>query len=351
MMMKFAACLAVLACVAPGAYAGDSSHSMGDFSLGGYVDGEFLAQQANAGGVPGADTEWKSSFGNNSHVVIWANSDPSQKASFTSHIWYWQATNAFTVAQAAIDYRLYSTDAYGVTARMGKFYYPFGIESRTIYATDNRLVSRPNLQAWSDNGVEVMGGGKLGESGVSMNWAFAVTNGQTGAALAPQTTDVDKNKSVGGTVSVMPMEPYEIGGSFQFGKWDAAGDNNYLLVGAHAVAKPMPGLEILGEWAMSQADKAGSLANPDLKSMALYGQAGYGMPLEGDTSVGFTARFGWTDPDTDTDNDDYSQVAVGANYSPAKMVNFKLEFDLNMENVTGTEPDNNAVLAQAVVGW
>jgi hypothetical protein len=155
-------------------------------------------------------------------------------------------------------------------------------------------------------------------------------------------------------ISVLPTRNYELGGSAQFGKWDAGGDNNYLLVGAHGIARPVEGVDVRGEWAMSQADNAPG-GTPDLKSMGFYAQAAYTMPLEGENmhSLGFVARFGWTDPNTDSasENDDASQAAFGLDFSPAERVSFKLEFDLNMENVTGTEPDNNAVLAQAVVGW
>ena len=149
MKMKVTACLVLLACLAGTANAG-STRQMGDFTLSGYVDGQFMAQQANKGGVPGGDTEWKSSFGDNSHMVLWAQSDDSQTASFVSEMYYWQATNAVTVQQAAIDWHLYKTDAYRVTGRMGKFYYPFGIEARSVYATTNKLVSRPYIMAWAE---------------------------------------------------------------------------------------------------------------------------------------------------------------------------------------------------------
>ena len=115
MMKKCAACLAVLACMVSGANAADMGHSMGDFSLSGYVDGEFRAQQSNEGGVPGDSVGWKSSFGDNSHAVLWAMSDPSQKASFITELYYWQASNSFSLQQAAVDWHLYQTDAYTVT--------------------------------------------------------------------------------------------------------------------------------------------------------------------------------------------------------------------------------------------
>lgn len=362
MMKKCAATLAVMACIVSGANAGDMGHSMGDFSLSGYVDGEFMAQQRLDVSTPDpTDTGWKSSFGDNSHAVLWAMSDPSQKASFLSEVYYWQATNTFSLRQAAVDWRLHSTESYMVAGRMGKFYYPFGIEGRSQHATTNMLCSRPYvnsaagarmsvLNSTPDNGVELMGGGKLGESSVRMNWAAAVTNG-LGAGLSTQLMDADKNKAVGGQMSFMFMDHYELGGSAQFGKYN--GTDNYLLVGAHGVADPTDALDIRGEWAMSQADNAGSLANPDLKGMAFYGQAAWTMPLEGDNmhSFGLGARFAWFDPNTDADNDDASQLAVGLNFMPAEHMNLKLEYDLNMQNVTGTEPDDNAVLAQAVVGW
>jgi len=354
MKMKFLACLAILAASASGASAGDMGHQMGDFSLTGYLDGEFSAVQGlNDPTDPTSDTGWKSSFGNQSEVVLWAQSDPAEKASFMSEIYYWQASNTITLQQAAVNWHLYSTDAYNMSARMGKFYVPFGIEERSIYSTTNMLVSRPYIQVWTDNGVELNGGGKMGESGMSMAWNLALTNGQTGSGLSPQNTDTDNNKSIGGRVSLVPMENYEVGGSFQLGKWDALGKENYTLFGAHGIAKPMEGVDVRAEWAMSKANAA--LAGADLKNMALYGQASYTMPLEGDNmeSCGLTARFGWMDPNTDADNDEVMQLAVGANFSPAERVNFKVEFDLNKNSTPSgvDDPKDNAILAQAVVGW
>ena len=140
----------------------------------------------------------------------------------------------------------------------GKFWFPFGIESQAVHSTTNALVTRPNLQAWTDNGFGAMG--KVENGGVGIRWNVAATNGFSGAALFPQATDANNNnKSIGGRLEVMPMgDQLNVGGSFAFGKYDASSKNSYILGGGHVDYTWMKHSNVRGEfmWQKVQTDRA-----------------------------------------------------------------------------------------------
>jgi hypothetical protein len=342
--MMIILCLAAIA-VPTAARAMDES-----LMITGYVDGEFQATQipdTSPGAAAGATT-WKTSFGDASHAVFWATGAPSENVDFATEVYYYQSTNTLTLNQAVADWKV-AGDQFGI--QFGKFYFPFGIEARSRYATTNRLVSQPMLMAWTDNGIGLHGMMKSGED-MSWSWNVAVTNGRSGVGLASQTTDANNNnKSVGGRIEVMPMgDMLNIGGSAAFGAWDLAGDNNYILAGGHVIADPVEHLDLRGEFYWQQlSDVAPTTTTPDVKAMAFYGQGAYRYPVEGWNYIEPVARFAWMDPNTDVDNDGFSQVAVGLDFSPVEHFVLKGEFDVNMEQ--GTSVDNNMFRFQGVYGW
>jgi hypothetical protein len=125
-----------------------------------------------------------------------------------------------------------------------------------------------------------------------------------------------------------------------------------MLAGGHAVYSMIEGLNVMGEFRYGSIDKAGPAA-ADLTSMMFYGTASYRAMMEGIEYIQPAVRFGWADPNTDADDDSFVQVAAGLTVSPVEHLAFKGEFVLNKETVPSgaTEPDNNEVLFQAVLGW
>jgi hypothetical protein len=109
-------------------------------------------------------------------------------------------------------------------------------------------------------------------------------------------------------------------------------------------------VDIRAEWATGTASEG--YLTEDLTQTGFYGQASYTMPLEGNNmkSIGFAARFGWSDPNTDFNDDEFTQIALGMNFSPTDHFNFKLEFDMNQDSLP-EDADDNAILAQGVLGW
>lgn len=310
----------------------------------GYVDGEFQAQQQPDPAHP-ATTQWKTSFGDASHAVFWASGHPTDKVDFATEVYYLQGTNTLQLNQAVADWKA-AGDQFGI--RFGKFYFPFGIEARSRYATVNRLVSQPMLMGWTDNGVGIHGMMKA-SGDMSWSWDIAVTNGRAGVGLASQTIDANNNnKAVGGRVEVMPMgDKLNVGASAAYGAWDAAGANKYTLVGAHVISDNVEHLDLRGEFYWQQLKDV--TPGTDVKAMAFYGQGAYRYPVQGWNYIEPVARFGWMDPNTDTDNDAFSQLAIGLNFSPVEHFVLKAEFDDNMEQ--GTTIDNNTFRFQGVYGW
>lgn len=348
--MMIILCLAVLA-VPAAARAMDEA-----LMITGYVDGEFLAQQELDASTPDlTDTTWRTSFGDASHAVFWATGHPAETVDFATEVYYYQRSNELQLNQANIDWKI-AGDKFAM--KFGKFYFPFGIEARSRYATTNRLVTQPSagplgteMVGWTDNGVGVHGSMKNGDMGWS--WDAAVTNGRSGVGLATQTTDANNNnKSVGGRIEVMPIgDKLNIGGSVAFGAWDTAGDNNYILAGGHLIADYVEHLDIRGEFYWQKLNDVAPLAtNPDRKAMAFYAQGAYRYPIEGWNYIEPVVRFGWMDPDTDTSDDTFNQIAIGLDFSPVEHFVMKGEFDINSEP-DAVKTDNNTFHFQGVYGW
>jgi len=292
--------------------------------ISGYVDGEFQAQQGpDLTTVDPNDTTWKTSFGDASHAVFWATGNPSDNVSFKTEVYYWQNNNQLALNQANLTWSVMG-DKLGVD--FGKFYFPFGIEARSRYATTNKLVTEPSagngvgIVGWADNGIDIHGMMKMNDQ-LSWSWSAAVSNGRAGTNLVTQTTDANNNnKTIGGRVEVMPMgDKLNVGGSVAYGAWDAAGDNKYILAGGHAILDYVQNLDVRGEFYWQDVQNvAPTSTNPDAKAMAFYAQGAYRYPIAGMNYIEPVVRFGWMDPNTDVSNDSFSQIAVGVGFSPVE---------------------------------
>ena len=173
--------------------------------------------------------------------------------------------------------------------------------------------------------------------------------------LTTQPIDGNNNsKSAGARVGLMPMEGLGIGGSFAWGKYDPAAENNYMLIGGDAHFE-MEGLDVRGEVRyQSISNVIGTSAAPavptDVTGLFFYGQASYEIPVESLQFIEPTARFAYGDPNSDVDGDQLMQIAVGGTVSPAQGLLLKGEFQINQED-DAVKTDNNAFSLQAVFGW
>lgn len=344
-----------------------------DVSITGYVDGELQAVQV----ATGTETEWSNSFGNASDALFWIKGSPSEEVSALAEIDYRQSSNDIRVWQAMVDWQISGEQA---TLRLGKFYFPFGIEYYSLYSTTNPLVSRPFrtndplllgfagpfTSSWQDNGVALHGMLDMGGEGMGIHYSLAIANGLNGIGLAAANTDANDNKAVGGKIAVTPQEGLEVGGSFSFGKYGVSpvappgttDEENYMLLGGHVMADMIENFSVNGEFRMGTVTNAVAIPGgmDDLKMMAWYATAAYRIPTESVEFVELAARVGGMDPDSDTDNDQFMQMAFGGSIAPVENLRFKAEFQINTEGddvpAVGTGGyDNNEVLFQAVFGW
>lgn len=358
-------CLALAALVAAA-----PAHA-NDVSISGYVDGELQAVQVPAAG---GDTEWSNSFGNASDALFWIKGTPSDEVSAMAEIDYRQSTNTIAVWQAMVDWQISGEQA---TLRLGKFYFPFGIEYGSLYSTTNPLVSRPFrtndamlagfaapfTSSWQDNGVALHGMLDMGGEGMGIHYALAIANGLNGMGLAAANTDGNDNKAVGGKVSLTPQEGVEVGGSFTFGKYGVSplapvgttDEENYMLFGGHVMVDMIENFSLDGEFRMGSVSHEAAGVD-DNKMMAWYATAAYRVDTPNTEFIELAARVGSVDPNTDADDDQFMQVSVGASCAPVENLRFKTEFQINQEgdNVAGPGAgsyDNNEFLFQAVFGW
>jgi hypothetical protein len=84
----------------------------------------------------------------------------------------------------------------------------------------------------------------------------------------------------------------------------------------------------------------------DVDSMGMFLQAGYMF----NESVEAVARFSQNDPDTDTDDDAFTEVTIGANYY-FKKHNCKVSLNYEINDNEENDPDDNRLLAQAQVAF
>lgn len=318
-------------------------------SITGYVDSDFSATQTPTSPT---DSEWKTKFGDGSEVLLWATTDPSDETYAVAEVTYSQLTNTITLDQAMMDWRM---NGESLVARFGKFYAPFGIEEQSRYATTNRLISRPNVAVWTDNGLGVHGMNEW-EDGNGIAWDLAVGNGLIGVGapgsvvLVPQTTAGLNKKAFTGRVNVMPMEGAQFGGSVAYGTW--GGDNVYTMFGGHAqygMAMGENSLDLRGEAVFMNLAEAG-LAAADQSGLMFYAQGAYRVPMETMEFVELAVRFAMNEPNSDIDDDETNQIAFGGTISPAEDFLLKAEFALNGE-ADAVKFDNNSLNFLAVFGW
>jgi len=338
-MKKTLACLLLLAfaCVAGAANAGEKSAMMP-----GYVAGEFTAVQKPSG----QETVWQKDF-TNRHMVMWMKGEASENVKYFSEIWGGTtpaSTDIFRFQQLGIAWKL--SDA--LSLMCGKFYFPYGIEYMTQYAPKNKLVTRPRLQTFTDNGFAVKGRMPVGT--MKLGYVVGITNGAAGVK------NDNNSLSYGGQVNFYPNPIMMVGGSFNTGKYDAAGDNSLSMFGAHAVAALGP-LDIRGEYGGSTM-QGGAIDTTtgdrvDLKKMWYYFQVAYKLAEVTDMLeyLELAFRYDFEDTNTDVDNDETTNMSVGANISPAKNLIFKAEYLIKGEGSALTDVDNNEFHLQGVVHW
>jgi hypothetical protein len=244
-----------------------------------------------------------------------------------------------------------------VTAYMGVFYAPFGIEYYSYPGNKNKLVTRPKAfksggvfpGTWSDVGAGfstvVEGYGELDVfalNGDAKNGGISMDNSNGG----------NDSKTLG--VRFMAnrvVEGVNIGASWLSGKWDESGKYDSTRAGAHlrVDGDVMTGADLapvfIGEYITGSDSGASSVNAGEKKVDGYYVQlSSLVHPL-----VELAVRYGEYDNDKDVTDNRKTETSAGVALRLFDGVQLKGEYQWNRE--TGKQKDNDAMILQAVANW
>ncbi|MFT5170693.1 MAG: phosphate-selective porin [Candidatus Marinamargulisbacteria bacterium] len=325
------------------------------------------------------DTEWVSDTATNTfkahRLILAASSKLHKNLFFNAEIEYEYGglINAgsddgeLKIEQAWLDYRI--SDA--VVLRGGVVVVPFGLvnvlHDSDVRDTTNRPIYGTSIvpTTWMDSGAGLHGKVDVGEDlivryeGYIINGLTSAISGTSGVRSARPSlkSDNNRNKALVGRVAVSPYLGLEVGGSVYTGQHDVAEDYNLSMIGLDVLAKEGP-FEVMAEWAQTSVESDGTLP---AKMNGYYVEGRYHFFPAFLKNTGLfddfrnpqiTAflRFGGVDLDTSvTDINDRTQTTVGFNYRPIQTVAFKLEYELNGEEVSNVV--TNKVAGSVAVGF
>lgn len=242
----------------------------------------------------------------------------------------------------------------------GQFLSPIGQFRQNLHpAWINKLPSKPlgfgdgGAAPLTETGVEVRGGFTPGNRG--LNYALYAGNGpklvNNAGELEVETegnsSDDNKNKTVGGRIGYLPLHNLEIGVSAAVGKANLLGEPNrtYRVYDVDFAYQPA-NIELRGEYVQT---KVGSLAGsviPDEHTWeAWYVQASHKFTPSRWEAVLRYGRF--TSPRM---SQVLKQSAAGINYLFANNVIGKLSYEKN-DGPVGTISDENRFVAQLAYGF
>lgn len=244
-----------------------------------------------------------------------------------------------------------------VTAYIGVFYAPFGIEYLSYPGNKNKLVTRPKAfksggvfpGTWSDAGV----GGVVSVDGYGELDVFALNgDAKNGGISRDSSGGGNDSKTLGARFMVnRVVEGVNVGASWLSGKWDESGKRDSTRMGAHMRidGDVITGTDFapvfIGEYITGTDDGASSIDGADKKVDGFYVQlSSLVHPL-----VELAARYGEYDNDKDVVDNRRAETSLGFAFHLFDGVQLKGEYQWNRE--TGTQIDNDAMILQAVANW
>jgi hypothetical protein len=265
--------------------------------------------------------------------------------------------------------------------RMGAMIVPFG-KVNTLHDSDYRDTTNKPIYnryivpgTWVDTGVAIHGNWDVNDEW-AVNYIVAALNGLSDSSSVGSGTSIadgnglrsgrasfkadnNKNKALVGRVGVSPALGYEIGASFYTGDYNDSGDKGLTMLGLDAEAK-FGAFELVGEFAVVNLDEDTTAGVPS-EMNGYFVEARYhffpdflreSFLGDGFKNPEFTlfARYGAVDTDTSVTNvNDRTQTTFGMNYRPVPTTAFKVEYEINKEEVT--DSNNNAFVASVAVGF
>ena len=286
-------------------------------------------------------------------ITLWAGVQIFRNLSFVTELEIEDGFEEFEIERFALDWNIFN-DRF--VFRIGKFYYPFGIERLAENAVNNKLIDRPNPSikiipgTWSDEGVELYGNVPFLYK-TRLKYEFAATNGLSSheGKGEQHLDDNNDNITLGGRLGIELLSGLEIGGSYSTGKYDDDEKFRMDFIGADASFR-RGGFEIRGEYIRSNVERS-TVAGGSFDREGYYIQTSYKYSPEINYMkyVEFVGRFDSVDPDDlVTDEGDADRIAVGINYSPSHHFILKLEFEMENEAKEGRE---NKGFIQMNIRW
>ena len=240
--------------------------------------------------------------------------------------------------------------------RIGKFYYPFGIERIVENAVNNKLIDRPNPSikiipgTYSDEGLELYGNVPFLYK-TRLQYEFAATNGLSSFEGKGEQHLDDNNDdiSLGGRLCIEILPDLEIGGSYTTGEYDDDEKFRMDFVGVDVLFR-RGGFEMRGEYIRSNVERSTD-AGGSFDREGYYIQSSYKLlpDINYIEHIEFVGRFDSIDPDDlVTDEGDMDRIAVGINLSPSHHFIFKLQYEMENE---ATEDKENKGFVQMNIRW
>jgi hypothetical protein len=287
-------------------------------------------------------------------LTIWAGVQIFKNLSFDTELEIEDGFEKFEIEKFELDWNVFNERC---VLRIGKFYYPFGIERLVESAPYNKLIDRPNPSikiipgTYSDVGLELYGTVPFFYK-TKFKYELAVTNGLSSPEKKGEQEwldDNNDNKTLGGRLGLELLPGLEIGGSYSTGKYDDDEKFRMDFAGADASFRK-GGFEIRGEYIRSNVERSTS-AGGSFDREGYYFQTSYKYAPEINyvKYVEFVGRFDSVDPDDlITDESDADRIAFGINYSPVNHTMLKLEYE--MENEAKEDRENKGFI-QVIFSW
>lgn len=303
----------------------------------------------------GMDEKASSRVSDQTELVLWFGTRIFKNLSFDTEFEFENAFEKAEVDKFELDWNIYEEK---LVFRIGKFYYPFGIERFVTHAPSNKLIDRPTPSkkiipgTYSDVGVELYGEIPFLNNKMEFIYELALTNGLKGIGGRGRQEFVDDNndnKALGGRLGLEIMECFGIGGSYSSGKYDD--DEKYKIdfVGAD-ISFEKWGFEMRGEYIRSNVERSTEMGG-DYDRDGYYFQASYTYSPKRNylNYIEGVVRFDSVDPnDLETNDEDADRVAIGVNYSPMDYARIKFEYEMENE---ATETPEHKGFVQIVFSW
>jgi hypothetical protein len=291
---------------------------------------------------------------NQTELTFWFGAQILKNLSFDSELEMDDGFEEFEIEKFELDWNIFNERC---VFRIGKFYYPFGIERLVESSPYNKLVDRPNPSiriipgTYSDVGLELYGTVPFLYK-TRLKYEFAVTNGLSsheGKGEQHYLDDNNDDKALGGRLGFEILPGLEFGGSYSTGKYDDDEKFRMDFAGADASFRK-GGFEIRGEYIRSNVEQS-TAAGGSFDREGYYFQTSYKYAPEINyvKYVECVARFDSVDPnDLITDEGDADRIAFGINYSPVNHTMLKLEYE--MENEAKEDRENKGFI-QIIFSW